>query len=124
MKQTVTLKLGQQNIEIESGRKWPNKLTVPFLSQQAIIWFLVTAVSSKKDSDMDFFPLTVEYAEKFYASGKIPGGFFKREGRPTAGATLNARLIDRPLRPIFPEGYQQRHPGCSHHFKLRRHLSR
>jgi polyribonucleotide nucleotidyltransferase len=55
---------------------------------------------------MDFFPLTVEYAEKFYASGKIPGGYFKREGRPTNLATLTARMIDRPVRPCFPEGYR------------------
>ena len=106
MKQSVTLKLGQQNIEIESGRiaKQADGSVLVTAGNNVV---LVTVVSSKKDSDMDFFPLTVEYAEKFYASGKIPGGFFKREGRPTAGATLNARLIDRPLRPIFPEGYQR-----------------
>ena len=106
MKQTVTLKLGQQNIEIESGRmaKQADGAVLVTAGNNVV---LVTVVSSKKDSDMDFFPLTVEYAEKFYASGKIPGGFFKREGRPTAGATLNARLIDRPLRPIFPEGYKR-----------------
>jgi polyribonucleotide nucleotidyltransferase len=68
---------------------------------------LVTAVASRKQSDADFFPLTVEYAEKFYSSGKIPGGFFKREGRPSTDATLSARQIDRPLRPSFPEGFRQ-----------------
>ncbi len=67
---------------------------------------LVTAVSSRKESPLDFFPLTVEYQEKFYATGKIPGGYFKREGKPTTEATLNARLIDRPIRPLFPEGYR------------------
>ncbi|MCB9026831.1 MAG: polyribonucleotide nucleotidyltransferase [Bdellovibrionaceae bacterium] len=66
---------------------------------------LVTAVSSTKETSFDFFPLTVEYAEKFYSTGKIPGGYFKREGRPTTDATLNARLIDRPIRPCFPEFY-------------------
>ena len=66
---------------------------------------LVTVVSSKKESDTDFFPLTVEYQEKFYSAGKIPGGFFRREGRPSYEAILNARMIDRPLRPCFPEGY-------------------
>src|SRR5690606_7286918 len=55
---------------------------------------------------IDFFPLTVEYSEKFYSSGKIPGGFLKREGRPSSEATLAARLIDRPIRPLFPEGYR------------------
>lgn len=66
---------------------------------------LVTVVSSKKETDFDFLPLTVEYSEKMYASGKIPGGYFKREGRPTTMSTLSARLIDRPIRPCFPEGY-------------------
>lgn len=67
---------------------------------------LVTAVA-KKDSEpgRDFFPLTINYQEKFYAAGKIPGGFFKREGRPTEKETLTARLIDRPLRPLFPDGF-------------------
>ncbi|MDH3659791.1 MAG: polyribonucleotide nucleotidyltransferase, partial [Alphaproteobacteria bacterium] len=54
----------------------------------------------------DFFPLTVNYQEKFYAAGKIPGGFFKREGRPTEKDTLTSRLIDRPLRPLFPAGFK------------------
>jgi polyribonucleotide nucleotidyltransferase len=67
---------------------------------------LVTVVSGKKPSSLDFFPLTVEYQEKFYATGKIPGGYFKREGRPTTNAVLTARLIDRPIRPCFPEGYR------------------
>jgi len=69
---------------------------------------LVTAVASKGvASDKDFFPLYVEYREKFYAAGKIPGGFFKREGRPSERETLSCRLIDRPIRPLFPEGFQQ-----------------
>ncbi len=66
---------------------------------------LATAVMSKKPKEgIDFFPLTIEFAEKMYASGKIPGGFFKREARPSTDATLIARLIDRPLRPSFPKG--------------------
>ena len=106
MKQTVTLTLGSRTIEIESGRiaKQADGSVLVTSGNNVV---LVTVVSSKRDSDMDFFPLTVEYAEKFYASGKIPGGFFKREGRPTGEATLNARLIDRPLRPTFPEGYNK-----------------
>ncbi len=68
---------------------------------------LVTAVASKEsETDKDFFPLFVEYREKFYAAGKIPGGFFKREGRPGEKETLGARLIDRPIRPLFPEGFR------------------
>ncbi|MBG9982235.1 polyribonucleotide nucleotidyltransferase [Aerococcaceae bacterium DSM 111020] len=65
---------------------------------------LATAVASKKPSTMDFFPLTVNYEEKMYSVGKVPGGFLKREGRPSEDATLTARLIDRPIRPMFPDG--------------------
>lgn len=67
---------------------------------------LSTAVASKEPRDGDFFPLTVNYEEKMYAAGKIPGGFKKREGRPGDEATLTARLIDRPIRPLFPKGYK------------------
>ncbi|MGI9211450.1 MAG: polyribonucleotide nucleotidyltransferase [Methylococcaceae bacterium] len=67
---------------------------------------LVTVVSRKETSpDADFFPLTVNYQEKAYAAGRIPGGFFKREGRPSEKETLTARLIDRPIRPLFPDGF-------------------
>lgn len=66
---------------------------------------LVTVVGKKQASGGDFFPLTVNYQEKAYAAGKIPGGFFKREGRPSEQETLTSRLIDRPIRPLFPEGY-------------------
>ncbi|MBG9979788.1 polyribonucleotide nucleotidyltransferase [Facklamia sp. DSM 111018] len=65
---------------------------------------LTAAVASKNASGMDFFPLTVHYIEKMYAVGKVPGGFIKREGRPSENATLTARLIDRPIRPMFPDG--------------------
>ncbi|EJD8480522.1 polyribonucleotide nucleotidyltransferase [Staphylococcus pseudintermedius] len=65
-----------------------------------------TATASKEPRDGDFFPLTVNYEEKMYAAGKIPGGFKKREGRPGDEATLTARLIDRPIRPLFPDGYR------------------
>jgi len=67
---------------------------------------LVTAVADQKGREgIDFFPLTVDYREKMYAAGKIPGGFFKREGRPTDRETLTSRLIDRPIRPLFPKGF-------------------
>ncbi|MGZ8163053.1 MAG: polyribonucleotide nucleotidyltransferase, partial [Methylobacter sp.] len=66
---------------------------------------LVTVVGKKEANGGDFFPLTVNYQEKSYAAGKIPGGFFKREGRPNEKETLTSRLIDRPIRPLFPEGY-------------------
>jgi polyribonucleotide nucleotidyltransferase len=68
---------------------------------------LVTATASKSPREgIDFFPLTVDYEEKQYAAGKIPGGFIKREGRATELATLSARQIDRPIRPLFPKGYK------------------
>lgn len=66
---------------------------------------LVTAVTADAREDIDYFPLRVDYEERFYAAGKIPGGFFKREGRPSDAAILTARMIDRPIRPLFPKGY-------------------
>src|SRR6185503_3435626 len=68
---------------------------------------LATAVAARTEKPgIDFFPLTVNYQEKFYAAGKIPGGYFKREGRPTERETLISRLIDRPIRPLFVPGYR------------------
>ncbi|HUW80185.1 MAG TPA: polyribonucleotide nucleotidyltransferase, partial [Acidocella sp.] len=68
---------------------------------------LATVVGAKSPKPgLDFFPLTVNYQEKFFAAGRIPGGFFKREGRPTEKETLVSRLIDRPIRPLFPKGYK------------------
>ena len=67
---------------------------------------LVTAVVSKEQKDYDFFPLTVDFNEKMYAAGRIPGGYLKREGRPSEKATLTARMIDRPIRPSFPDGFR------------------
>ena len=67
---------------------------------------LCTAVAAKTMKEgQDFFPLSVHYQEKFYAAGRIPGGFFKRESRPSEGETLTSRLIDRPIRPLFPEEF-------------------
>jgi polyribonucleotide nucleotidyltransferase len=67
---------------------------------------LVTVVARRESSDRDFFPLTVDYEERTYAAGRIPGGFFKREGRPSEKAILTCRLIDRPIRPLFPAGFR------------------
>src|SRR5438309_11314680 len=105
MKQTVTTQLGPNTITIETGRlaKQADGSVLVSCGNNMV---LVTAVSSKRESTLDFFPLTVEFQEKFYATGKIPGGYFKREGRPNNNATLTARLIDRPIRPSFPEGYR------------------
>ena len=68
---------------------------------------LVTAVSTEERPGLDFFPLTCEYVEKTYAAGKIPGGFFKREGRQRDDEILTCRLMDRPLRPLFPDGFKK-----------------
>lgn len=105
MKTSVTTLVGDKQITIETGRmaKQADGSVVVSCGNNIV---LVTAVSSKKESTLDFFPLTVEYIEKFYATGKIPGGYFKREGKPTNDAVLTARLIDRPIRPSFPEGYR------------------
>ncbi|MCB0357409.1 MAG: polyribonucleotide nucleotidyltransferase, partial [Bdellovibrionales bacterium] len=103
-KHEVKFELDGKEIVIETGRlaKQADGSCLVTCGSNVV---LVTAVSSTRETDFDFFPLTVEYSEKFYATGKIPGGYFKREGRPTTEATLNARLIDRPIRPCFPEHY-------------------
>ncbi len=105
MKTTVTTSVGGRQITIETGRlaKQADGSTLVTCGNNVV---LVTAVSKREASQLDFFPLTVEYIEKFYAAGKIPGGYFKREGKPTNDQVLTARLIDRPIRPKFPEGYR------------------
>ncbi len=101
----VSCELGGKTLSIETG-KLAKQADGSVLVSYGDTRVLVTAVSSKKPrAGADFFPLTVEFAERFYASGKIPGSFHKREGRPTLEATLSARMIDRPIRPLFPEGY-------------------
>jgi polyribonucleotide nucleotidyltransferase len=102
MKTTVTTLVGDRQITIETGRM-AKQADGSVLVSCGNNMVLVTAVSSTTKQNADFFPLTVEYIEKFYATGKIPGGYFKREGKPTTDATLAARLIDRPIRPSFPE---------------------
>ena len=106
MKVVCSAKVGSHEITLETG-KLAKQADGSVLATCGNNIVLVTAVSSTKESTADFFPLTVEFQEKFYSTGKIPGGYFKREGRPTELATLTARLIDRPMRPSFPEGYRQ-----------------
>jgi polyribonucleotide nucleotidyltransferase len=105
MKTSVTVNVGGKNITLETGRM-AKQADGAVLVTTGNNMVLVTVVSSRKESTLDFFPLTVEFVEKFYATGKIPGGYFKREGKPTTNATLTARQIDRPIRPMFPEGYR------------------
>ena len=100
----VETEIGGRNLIIETGRvakQAHGAVTVQY--GETVI--LATAVISKKPRDQDWFPLFVEYRHKAYAAGKIPGGFFKREGRPGEKEVLSARLVDRPIRPLFPKGY-------------------
>ena len=96
---------GQHQVTIETGEQ-ARQADGSVVVTMADTVVLVTAVA-RKDADpgKDFFPLTVNYVEKTYAAGRIPGGFFKREGRPSEKETLTSRLIDRPIRPLFPEGF-------------------
>lgn len=101
----VSTEMGGKTLTIETGKLAKQADGSVFVSY-GDTRVLVTACSAKEPrAGADFFPLTVEFAEKWYASGKIPGSFHKREGRPTQEGTLSARLIDRPIRPLFPEGY-------------------
>jgi len=100
------LKIDNRNIFFETGKMAKQADGAVLVGEEGTV-VLVTAVASKdSETDKDFFPLFVEYREKFYAAGKIPGGFFKREGRPGEKETLSARLIDRPIRPLFPEEFR------------------
>ena len=107
MKVSRTFNYGDHDVTIETGliaRQADGAVMV----NMADTVVLVTAVGQKKDVEgRDFFPLTVNYQEKTYAAGRIPGGFFKREGRPSEKETLTSRLIDRPIRPLFPDGFQR-----------------
>jgi polyribonucleotide nucleotidyltransferase len=97
--------LGTQKVVLETGEiaRQAGGAVVVNVEETVVLATVVAAKSAKPGQD--FFPLTVDYAEKFYAAGRIPGGFFKREGRPTEKETLTSRLIDRPIRPLFPEGF-------------------
>ncbi|CAD7383092.1 polyribonucleotide nucleotidyltransferase [Xanthomonas arboricola pv. juglandis] len=103
---TKTFQYGKHTVTLETGeiaRQAGGAVIVKF--DDTVL--LVTAVAAKSAREgQDFFPLTVDYQEKFYAGGRIPGGFFKREGRATEKETLISRLIDRPIRPLFPEDYK------------------
>jgi polyribonucleotide nucleotidyltransferase len=103
---TKEFQYGDRKVVLETGRiaRQASGAVVASLGETVV---LVTCVASKEaDTERDFFPLTVDYQEKTYAAGKIPGGFFKREGRPSEKETLTCRLIDRPVRPLFPKGFK------------------
>ena len=102
---TMELEIGGKIIKLSTG-KLARQAGGAVLLECGGTALLVTATRSKGPrKGADFFPLTVDFVEKYYAAGKMPGGFMKREARPSTNATLTARLIDRPIRPMFPEGF-------------------
>jgi polyribonucleotide nucleotidyltransferase len=105
MEQRVEMQLGGRQLVLETGRlaKQANAAVMVRYGDTAV---LCTVTASSEPKDLDFFPLTVNYEERLYAVGKIPGGFIKREGRPSEKAILASRLTDRPIRPLFPEGFR------------------
>ena len=97
---------GKHTVTLETG-EIARQASAAVMVRRSDTVVLVTAVGRKKEKPgMDFFPLTVNYQERTYAAGRIPGGFFRREGRPTEKETLTSRLIDRPVRPLFPKGFK------------------
>ena len=102
---TVSLEWGGQTLTLETGKvaRQADGAVIATLGETVVLC-AVTAAKSVKEGQ-DFFPLTVNYQEKYFSSGRIPGGFFKRERGATEKETLVSRLIDRPLRPLFPEGF-------------------
>jgi len=96
--------IGEKRLSFETGQM-AGQADGSVVVRQGDTLVLVTVVAQDSKRDVDFFPLTVDYIEKTFAAGKIPGGFFKREGRPTEKEVITSRLIDRPIRPLFPSGY-------------------
>jgi len=105
MQHKVMAQIGANSISIETGKiaKLADGSVVVSCGETMVMASAVSATTIKEGQD--FFPLTVDYREKAAAAGKFPGGYFKREGRPTEKETLTSRMTDRPLRPLFPQGY-------------------
>ena len=101
----VTVEVGGRTLTLETG-KIAKQANGSVLARYGDTVVLVTACMDTKANDRDFLPLTVDYREYTYSAGKIPGGFFKREGRPSEREILTSRMIDRPLRPLFPEAWR------------------
>ena len=104
-KVTKTFQYGQHTVTMETGQIARQASGAVVLSMDETVVLATVVAKEQAKSGQDFFPLTVDYIEKVYAAGRIPGGFFRREGRPSEKDTLTSRLIDRPLRPLFPEGF-------------------
>ncbi len=104
--ESIEMPFGNQTLVLETGKLAKQAHGSVTVTVGGTTVLVAVCMSNKPKDGIDFFPLMVEYQEKAYAAGKIPGGFFKREGRPTEKETLTARIIDRPIRPLFPEGFR------------------
>jgi polyribonucleotide nucleotidyltransferase len=104
-KVTKTFQWGQHQVTLETGEIARQSAGAVLVSMEDTVVLATVVAKSDAKAGQDFFPLTVDYIEKTYAAGKIPGSFFKREGRPSELETLTSRLIDRPIRPLFPDGF-------------------
>jgi len=104
-KVTKTFQWGQHTVTMETGEMARQSTGAVLLDMDGTVVLATVVAKTEGKAGQDFFPLTVDYLEKAYAAGKIPGSFFKREGRPSEFETLTSRLIDRPIRPLFPEGF-------------------
>ena len=104
-KVTKTFQWGQHTVTLETGEIARQSTGAVLVTMDDTVVLATVVVKNEAKAGQDFFPLTVDYIEKTYAAGKIPGSFFKREGRPSELETLTSRLIDRPIRPLFPEGF-------------------
>ncbi|TCT03788.1 polyribonucleotide nucleotidyltransferase [Paralcaligenes ureilyticus] len=104
-KVTKSFQYGQHTVVLETGEMARQASGAVLVSIEDTVVLATVVAAKKAKAGQDFFPLTVDYVEKTYAAGRIPGGFFKREGRPSEKEILTSRLIDRPLRPLFPEGF-------------------
>ncbi|MHC1479914.1 polyribonucleotide nucleotidyltransferase [Frateuria aurantia] len=105
-KVTKSFQYGKHEVTLETGEIARQASGAVMASMGGTVVLVSVVAAAKPREGQDFFPLTVDYVEKFYSAGRIPGGFFKREGRPTEKETLTSRLIDRPVRPLFPEEYK------------------
>ena len=104
---TVSREIGGRTLTIETGRIARQAGGAVLVRYGETVVLVAATTAPPRFEDIDFFPLSVDYRERHSAAGKFPGGFIKREGRPTTKEILTARMIDRPIRPLFPEGYFQ-----------------
>src|SRR6476660_9312166 len=105
MSEKITVQVGDKQIHIETGKIAKQADGAVTVQMGETIVMVAAVGATKAKAGQDFFPLTVDYREKAAAAGKFPGGYFKREGRPTEKEILTSRLIDRPIRPLFPKGW-------------------